>query len=113
MNLNRMIMTLSLGGEYDNLGPYEINWKVEDGYAFVTVIEHTGKWWYRIFTARENFHYERGRILDSLENDEDPDYIYGYYEDMNGTDRELQKWVGLDRPEDRFQELFNRKGHYA
>ena len=93
-----LIRDMAIRGSTDCLGPIDINWKACGRYIFVLIEEYTGKWWYRIFLSDEKFQYEKNRILYPAEEDDDLMYIYGYYENMNGTERELQMLKNGDWP---------------
>lgn len=86
-----LIRDTAIRGSMDCLGPVDISYKVCGSYVFVLIEEYTGRWWYRVFICPGDFHYERNRILYPLDGMEDLQYVYGYYEDMRGAEKELQK----------------------
>lgn len=88
--LNRLIMDTAIRGSIDSLGPVDINWKVIDNFVFVFIQEYTGKCWYRIFVSDGDFHYERKKILYPQVDDEYCQYVYGFYENLDGTEHEVQ-----------------------
>ena len=88
--LNRLIMDTAIRGSTDSLGPVDINWKVIDNFIFVFIQEYTGKCWYRIFVSDGDFHYERKKILYPQVHDEYFQYVYGFYENLDGTEHAVQ-----------------------
>ncbi len=97
--LNCLIMDTALRGSTDSLGPADIHWRVIENYIFVFIQEYTGKCWYRIFVNNGGFHYERKKILYPEVNDEYFQYAYGYYEDLKGTEHEVQMNAPGDWPQ--------------
>lgn len=95
LRINNLIMDIAMRGNYASLGPTDIYWKVVEPYVFALIIDYTGKWWYRIFTCEEpcGCEYDKRSILDTLDNEEDPQYIYGYYTDQRGIEGGLQKYA--------------------
>ena len=90
--LNGLIMNVAIRGSGDCLGPIDINWKVVGSYVFVAIVEYTGKWWFRIITCQNGFHYDQRHIMSSIDNYEDSQIVYGYFKNMNGSEQQLQKW---------------------
>lgn len=90
--INSTILREAMSGSCDSLGPTDINWKAAGKYGFVLITDYTGKWWYRIFVVDDNFKYKREKILNSISDDRDVEYVYGYYVDNEGSERTLQKF---------------------
>ncbi len=88
--LNMLIMDTAIRGDIDSLGPVDINWKVIENFVFTFIQEYTGKCWYRIFISNDEFHYERKKILYPQVHDEYFQYVYGFYENLDGTEHEVQ-----------------------
>lgn len=95
--LNMLIRDAAIRGNMDCLGSIVINWKVCGGYVLVLIEEYTGKWWYRVFISNDDFQYERKRILYPADAD-DLVYVYGYYENMAGSEKEVQMLKNGDWP---------------
>ena len=90
--LNGLIMDIAIRGSTDCLGPIDIYWKDVGSYTFVLIVEYTGKWWFRIITCQSGFHYDQRQIMSSIDDLDDPQFIYAYFKNMNGSEQKLQKW---------------------
>ena len=90
-NFNRLIMDMALRGDCDCLGEIDIYWKKADNYMFVLVIKYDGKCWYRLFLCQDGTDYERKQIMYSLDHNDDPALIYGFYSYLDGAEESLQK----------------------
>ena len=88
--MNKLIRGAAIRGGIDCLGPIEINWRVSESYVFVFIEEYTGKWWYRVFISTGVFHYDRDRILYPKDGGEDLLCIYDCYENIAGSEQEIQ-----------------------
>lgn len=94
--INGMIMNIAIRGNCECFGDIDIDWNVVCGYVFILITEYTGKWWYRIFRTNGKYCFDEKNILYTLDHDDDPLYIYGYYENIETDDKVLQKNIHGD-----------------
>lgn len=90
--LNGLIMDFAIRGRTDCIESIDIYWKVAGRYAFVFIVEYTGKMWFRIITCQNDFRYDQNQILQSIDNCVDSQIVYGYFKNINGSEQKLQKW---------------------
>ena len=98
--LNKLIMNQALRGYTDCTGPITVNWNTFDNYVFALIQEYTGKWNYRIFVCKDMFYYERNIILCPSHVIDNPQYVYDYYCDIYGNDRNVLEFIKGDWLED-------------
>lgn len=91
IKINGMIMNVAVRGNCECIGEIDIDWNVVGGYVFALIKEYTGKWWYRLFKTNDEYCFDEKTILYTLDHDDDPLYIYGYYENIETNDKVLKK----------------------
>ena len=105
--INKLIMRESLCGNIDSTGPIIINWRLDGQYLYVLTQDYTGKWHFCLFICKDDFHYERNKLLYPSEISDDPHYVYDYYCDISGTDREIIKLESGEWVQDLFDKFQN------
>ena len=96
VSLNKIIMNKALRGNTDCTGPAVIYWRAMQPFLFVFIEECTGSFFYRIFIIQDSFRYEQKRVMYPAESAEDLQFVYGYYQNIYGTEGELLRFVRGD-----------------
>lgn len=95
MWLNKLILDVAIKGDCDCHGCLDVYWKTAGEYGIVLVVTYD-KWWYRIFEHLEEYQFNPDQVLQSLDNSDDSQYIYGCYENITEREWELQKCSSMD-----------------
>lgn len=88
--IDSLIMSTAIRGLSDCIGPIVIYWNTIGNFVLVLIEEYTGKWWQRIFVCREEFVYDRKRIMDPIKDLEDLLYTYGSFFDIYSGEKKLE-----------------------